>query len=135
AVLVVVPLSLLVWGLQYHAEPTADFFQALYFVSVAAARAGNWGLAVSAGIVESYLFLSIWLIPVQTAVLYFSTAGMHVATQQIKRQQPDLRAAFGVANANLGRLFALAAFYATIYAWGRYVVFTVLGIVPVAGRW
>src|SRR5262245_34961987 len=134
AVLVVVPLSLLVWGLQYHAEPTRDFFEALYFVSVAAARAGNWGLAVSAGVVESYLFLSVWLIPVHTVVLYVATAGMHVATQQIRRQQPDLRAAFGVANANLGRLLALAAFHATIYTWGRYVVFTVLGVVPVAGR-
>src|SRR5262252_1986900 len=111
AVLVVVPLSLLIWGLQYHAEPTADFFEALYFVSVRAARAGNWGLAVSAAVFESYLFLTMWLIPVQTAVFYISTAGMHVATQQIKGQQPDLRAAFAVANANFGRLFALAAFH------------------------
>jgi hypothetical protein len=134
AVMVVVPLSLLVWGLQYHAVPTAEFFETLYFVSVRAAQAGNWGLAVSAAVLESYLFITIWSIPVQTAVFYVSTAGMHVATQQIKRQQPDLRAAFGVANANFGRLFALAAFHATIYTWGRYVVLVVVGVVPVAGR-
>ena len=135
ALLVVAPLAFLVWSLKYHAEPTADFFEALYFVTVAAARAGNWGLAVSAAVIESYLLWSIWMIPVLTAVLYFSTAGMHIATQQIKRQQPDLRAAFGLANANFARLFALAAFNATIYAWGRYLVFVGLGVVPVVGTW
>src|SRR5712675_3141351 len=55
AVLVVAPLAFLVWSLNYHPEPTADFFEALYFVTVAAARAGNWGLAVSAAVIESYL--------------------------------------------------------------------------------
>jgi hypothetical protein len=135
ALLVVAPLALLVHCLQYHPEPTADFFEALYFVTVAAARAGNWSLAVSAAVIESYLLWSLWMIPVLTAVLYFSTAGMHVATQQIKRQQPDLRAAFRLANANLGRLVALAAFNATIYAWGRYIVFVGLGVVPFVGTW
>jgi hypothetical protein len=135
ALLVVVPLSLLLWGLQYHPAPTQDFFEALYFVTVTAARAGNWGLAISAAVIETYLLFSLWLIPVLTAVLYFSTAGMHVATQLIKRERPDLRAAFGLANANFGRLLALAAFNATIYAWGRYVVFIGLGIVPFVGAW
>jgi hypothetical protein len=133
--LVVAPLSLLTWGIEHHPEATGDFFETLYFVTVAAAKAGNWGLAVSAAIIETYLLLSLWMIPVLTAVLYFSTAGMHVATQQIKRETPDLRAAFAVANANLGRLFALAAFNATIYAWGRYIVFVGLGSIPVAGTW
>jgi hypothetical protein len=135
AALVVAPLALLVWGLEHQPQPTADFFETLYFVTVAAARNGNWGLAVSAAVIESYLLWSIWMIPVLTAVLYFSTAGMHIATQQIKRQQPDLRAAFRLANANFGRLVALAAFNATVYAWGRYVVFVVLGVVPFVGTW
>ena len=135
AALVVLPLSLLVWGLQHHPEPTGDFFEALYFVTVAAARAGNWSLAVTAALIETYLLFSLWMIPVLTAVLYFSTAGMDVATQQIKRQPPDLRAAFGLANRNLGRLFALATFNATIYTWGRYVVFVGLGVVPFVGHW
>ncbi|HEX6811853.1 MAG TPA: hypothetical protein VF384_09555, partial [Planctomycetota bacterium] len=133
--LVVAPLSLLTWGIEHHPKATGDFFEALYFVTVAAAQAGNWGLAVSAAIIETYLLLSLWMIPVLTAVLYFSTAGMHVATQQIKRETPDLRAAFAVANANLGRLAALAAFNATIYAWGRYIVFVGLGLVPFVGHW
>lgn len=135
ALLVVAPLSLLVFCLEHHRAPTADFFEMLYFVTVAAARAGNWSLAVSAAIVQTYLLWSLWMIPVLTAVLYFATAGMHVATQQIKRQQTDLRAAFRLANANLGRLVALAAFHATIYAWGRYLVFVALGIVPFLGTW
>jgi hypothetical protein len=135
AALVVLPLSLLVWALENHPESTADFFRTLYFVTVAAARAENWGLAVSSAIIESYLLFSIWMIPVLTAVLYFSTAGMHVATQQIKRQPPNLRAAFGLANQNLGRLFALAAFNATVYTWCRYVVFVVLRCIPFVGTW
>jgi hypothetical protein len=135
AMLVVAPLTLLVWSLQYHPEPTTDFFETLYFVTVAAARAGNWGLAISAAIAESYLLWSLWMIPVLTAVLYFSTAGMHIATQQIKRQQPDLRAAFRLANGNFRRLVALAAFNATVYTWMRYLVFVGLGIVPFVGTW
>lgn len=135
ALLVVAPLSLLVSCLEYHPVATGDFFEALYFVTVSAARAGNWGLAVSAAVVETYLLFSLWMIPVLTAVLYFSTAGMHVATQQIKREQPSLRRAFGLANANFGRLMALAAFNATIYAWGRYLVLVGLGFVPFVGTW
>jgi len=73
AALVVLPLSLLVWGLQHHPEPTGDFFEALYFVTVAAARAGNWSLAVTAALIETYLIFSLWMIPVLTAVLYWTS--------------------------------------------------------------
>ncbi|HEX6812793.1 MAG TPA: hypothetical protein VF384_14300, partial [Planctomycetota bacterium] len=95
----------------------------------------GWGLAVSSAIIETHLLLSLWMIPILTAVLYFSTAGMHVATQQIKRETPDLRSAFALANANLGRLAGLAAFNATIHAWGRYIVFVGLGLIPFVGYW
>ncbi len=135
ALLVVVPLSMLIWAFQHHVEVPKDFFETLYFVTVAAARAGNWGLAVSSAIFETYLLWSIWMIPVLTAVLYFSTVGMHIATQQIKQQPADVRAAFALANANFHRLVGLAVFNATIYTWGRYVVFVGLGIVPFVGAW
>lgn len=135
AVLVVAPLTLLVWSIDNHPGPTQGFFELLYFVTVEAARAGNWGLAATAAIVQTYVLWSLWMIPVLTATLYFSTAGMHVATQQIQGRTPDLRAAFALANSNFSRLVALAAFHATVYAWARYVVFVALGLVPVVGNW
>jgi hypothetical protein len=133
--LVVVPLSILVWGLENHLQATGTFFEGLYFVTVSFARAGHWGLAIGSATIETYLLWSLWMIPVLTAVLYFATVGMHVATQQIKREPPSLRAGFAVANQSFGRIVALAAFSATVYAWIRYLVFQVLGAIPIAGRW
>ena len=60
---------------------------------------------------------------------------MHVATQQIKRQTPNMRVAFGVANQNFWRIVALAAFSATVYTWVRYLVLSVLRAIPLLGRW
>ena len=45
--MVVVPLGLLIWGIEKHPEATGDFFSALYFITVAAAKDGNWSLAVT----------------------------------------------------------------------------------------
>ncbi len=133
--LVVTPLPILVWAIKNHPHPTGKFFSALYFVTVSAAKSGNWSLAVTSAIVETYLLWSIWMIPVLTAVLYFTTVGMHVATQQIRRQTPDMKEAFGVANQNFWRIVALAAFSATVYAWLRYLIYQVLGMIPIVGRW
>ncbi len=132
--LVVAPLSLLMWGVEYHPGATGRFFATLYWVTVEAARNDNWSLAISSAIFETYLLWSLWMIPVLTAVLYFTTVGMHVATQQIRREQPDIRAGFKLANRNFGRIVALAAFSATVYAWVRYLVFQVIGMVPILGR-
>ena len=132
--LVVAPLSLLMWGVEYHPGATGRFFATLYWVTVEAARNDNWSLAISSAIFETYLLWSLWMIPVLTAVLYFTTVGMHVATQQIRREQPDIRAGFKLANRNFGRIVALAAFSATVYAWVRYLVFQVIGMIPILGR-
>src|SRR5690349_11008212 len=115
--LVVTPLSILVWAIKHHPHPTGRFFSVLYFVTVNAAKSGNWSLALSSAVIETYILWSIWMIPVLTAVLYFATVGMHVATQQIRRQTPNMKEAFGVANQSFWRIVALAAFSATVYAW------------------
>lgn len=135
SLLVVAPLSLVVWGLEHHPRATADVFETIYFITAAAARAGNWNLAITAGIVQTYILWSLWMIPVLTAVFYFSAVGMDVAMQQIRGQRPSLGAGFGVANRNFWRIVALAAFSATIYAWVRYLVFQVLRAIPFVGTW
>ncbi len=133
--MVVIPLSLLIWTAKNAPDALGGFFKTLYFITVMAAEKGNWSLAWTSAVVETYLLFSLWMIPVLTAVLYFTTVGMHVATQQIKRQTPDLGAAFRVANKNFMRIVALAAFSATVYTWVRYLVFTVVRVIPVVGRW
>ncbi len=133
--LVVVPLALLIWGLKYEPQTTTNVLELLFYFAVQAAKAENWNLAISVGIVHAYLLWSLWMIPVLTAVLYFSTVGMHVATQQIRREEPRLSAAFAVANANYWRIVGLAVFNATVYAWINYALTYVLRAIPFAGRW
>ncbi len=137
------PASFFVWLGENHPEASASFWKGLFWIPVAAWQRGDYGAAISGFIIEGYILYAIWLTLVLTGVLYFLTVGMHVASQQIRKhgQTPSMAEGFKVANQNLGRLFLLALFNATVFAWIRYTVRFGLGLVtapvmmvPVLGR-
>ena len=138
------PISFFLWLGENHTDAFISFWKGLFFITVNAWEAGNYGLAITSAIIEGYILYAIWLSIVGTGVLYFLTAGMHVGTQQIKRHgvAPSIGAGLRVANKNLGRIFLMALFNATVFAWIRYAVRWGLGMitfpilmVPVLGTW
>ncbi|HLF16748.1 MAG TPA: hypothetical protein VI796_04875, partial [Candidatus Thermoplasmatota archaeon] len=137
------PASFFLWLGREHPQASLSFWKAIFFPTVEFAKDGNFGAAVASAIVEGYILYAIWLTIVLTGVLFFLTVGMDVATQQIRRKgrTPSMREAFGVAGRNLGRLFGLALFNATVFAWISYtirfgfrLVTLPLSFVPVLGR-
>ena len=118
------PISLTVWGFRNHPEATARFWQALFYPATQAFQRGDWLAGIGWSIAEGYALYAVWLTIVLTGLLYFLTVGMHVATQQIRKpkSEPSMGAGFRLANQNLGRLFLMALFTATVFAWIRYVV-------------
>lgn len=137
------PASFFIWWAENHPEASARFWKGLFFISVQAWQDGEYGLAISSAIIEGYVLYAMWLTIVLTGVLYFLTVGMHVASQQIRKhgKTPSLQAGFQVANQNLGRLFLMALFNATVFAWVRYsvrfglrAVMSPTYFIPVLGR-
>lgn len=130
------PVSFFIWHAENHPEAAAEFWKNLYFITVNAAENGNWELAISSAIIESYVLYAVWLTFVLWGTLYFVTAGMDYAKQVIQKNgNASFGASFGVANRNLGRLFLMALFNATLIAWIRYLLRFTIGVVPIVGRW
>ncbi len=135
ATLVIAPVSFLVWLHENHPETAMDFWKALFWIPVDLWNAGDYQAAVSGFIIEGYVLYAIWLTFALTAVFYFTTAGMHVATLQIRTGKPDLSDGFSFANRNFGRIFLFALFNATIFAWIKYLLKWTFRLTPFVGKW
>lgn len=134
--LIIGPISWLIWLHEEHPDTAATFWKNLYFVTYEAAQRGDWEWAITSAIIESFIIYAIWLSVALTFVLYFATVGMHVATTQIRHGTPKLGEGFQVATRNLGRIYLLALFNATVITWLMWAIkFGPLRWIPFAGKW
>lgn len=138
--LIVVPVTILINLATNDLEAFGEFLQTLYFVTANAVEQGNFELAITSAVIESYILWAVWMTVVFTGSLFFITAGMDVATQQIKSQgghPPRLGRAFATAGRNLGRLFLMALLSAAVIVWVRYltrIVTAPFAVLPFARR-
>ncbi len=133
---VVLPINWLIWYHENHTGPEIiDFWRNVYFLAAPEWDKGNYSGAVWWYFIQTYVYVwVVWLHIALLFILYFTTVGMHVATTQIRTGKASLAEGFRVATRNLHRIWLMALFTATIFAWIKYLIRGLSRTIPILGR-